>query len=490
MDDSKFRFVRHFLFVGLMLVTSLVKASPWIGTTEPLLHRDLQTLVEQGYINVALSSFPVPWKGIDKQLSALDITFLTPEAQVATQRLRHYFKQQKNNSSQRFVSLYAASDSSRFTDFVGMQSPKARLTVVNEATAGRWAGRLALNFEPGGEKHFDQSYLAYQLGDWNVRLGAIDQWWGPGNASSLILSNSARPIPSVAVSRSQATASVNSWLSFLGPWYFTAQVGQTGDSRQINDVRLWASRFNFQPLSGLEIGLSWSAMWGGEGQPSSFSDFLKVITFRAECANNAEQCDDALDTKAGNQLAGYDIRYSFRVFDQPFSLYAQQIGEDAVDYYKVTDKALLVGFSTYLWGNKLFIENADTNVVCGASTSIITNCYYEHSLYKSGYRHYERAIGSTFDSDAKVTSMGLSRHFADGDAYSFTVHYADLNRDGVRPSPLLLGQREKLLQLSGFYQFPLQNWLIKLGATVTGNEIDQQAREWDAMVYTQINYHL
>ncbi|WP_438865513.1 capsule assembly Wzi family protein [Neptunicella sp.] len=489
---NKFKFCRVFVLTCFSLLYSIQAsyASPWIGTTEPLLYRDLQTLVEQGYLNVALSTFPVPWKGIDTQLSSLDISQLSAEAQVAANRLQHYFNQQKNNHTQRFLKLYAANAKKRFVDFAEEKGNNAAFSVINDSTMGHWAAKLSVNFEPGGEKNLDQSYVAYQFGDWNLRLGAIDQWWGPGNASSLILSTNARPITSVALSRSQATVSADSWLNFLGPWYFTAQIGQTGDDRAVDNARLWASRVNFQPLTGLEIGLSWTAMWGGNGQGNGFSDLFKVLTFRAECANNAKQCDDSLDTKAGNQLAGYDIRYSFTLFNQPLSLYAQQIGEDAVDYYKITDKALLVGLSTYLWGNKLFIENADTNVVCGASESTITNCYYEHSLYKSGYRHYGRAIGSTFDSDANVTSIGLTRHLANGNAYAITAHYADLNKDGVRPSPLLAGQQEKLIQLSGYYQFPLDNWLIKLGTTITGSEVDLQPREWDSVFYAQFNYYL
>ncbi|WP_416306864.1 capsule assembly Wzi family protein [Neptunicella sp. SCSIO 80796] len=486
------KYCRHFVifFFSLLFSAQPLYASPWIGTTEPLLYRDLQTLVEQGYLDVALSSFPVPWKGIDTQLSSLDMDQLSSEAQVAVRRLQHYFSQQQKNQTQRFLKLYAANDRSRFTDFAGEKGSKAAFSVISDTTMGRWAAKLAVNLEPGGEKNLDQSFLAYQFGDWNLRFGAIDQWWGPGNASSLILSTNARPVTSIALSRSQATVSENSWLSFLGPWYFTAQIGQTGDDRVVNNTRLWASRFNFQPLSGLEIGLSWTAMWGGDGQGNSFSDLFKVLTFRAECANNASQCDDSLDTKAGNQLAGYDIRYSFQLLNQPFSLYAQQIGEDAVDYYKITDKALLIGMSTHLWGNRVFLENADTNVVCGGSESTITNCYYEHSLYQSGYRHYGRAIGSTFDSDANVTSIGISQHFPEGGAYAVTAHYADLNKDGVRPSPLLAGQQEKLIQLNGYYQFPINNWLIKVGTTITGSEIDLQPRKWDSVFYAQFDYYL
>jgi hypothetical protein len=99
-------------------------------------------------------------------------------------------------------------------------------------------------------------------------------------------------------------------------------------------------------MSGLELGLSWRAMWGGKGQPHSISDWFKVVTLLIECENGAATCDYALDSKLDNHLAGLDFKYSMMMFVRPFSIYGQHIGEDTVDYYRVTDNANLIGLST------------------------------------------------------------------------------------------------------------------------------------------------
>ena len=57
------------------------------------------------------------------------------------------------------------------------------------------------------------------------------------------------------------------------------------------------------------------------------------------------------------------------LFEQPFSLYGQRLGEDAADFYRVTDNANLFGMSIYLLGSKVCIEASDTNVVCDNSSS-------------------------------------------------------------------------------------------------------------------------
>ena len=38
-----------------------------------------------------------------------------------------------------------------------------------------WAGQISANYERGGKSHFDQSFIEYQFGDWNLRLGSLSQ---------------------------------------------------------------------------------------------------------------------------------------------------------------------------------------------------------------------------------------------------------------------------------------------------------------------------
>lgn len=465
-------------------------SSPWIGTLEQHLHQDLQVLVEWGVLDASVSSYPVPWKGIAEQLEKLEVQTLSSVPAISAQRLRHYLQVHKKQTGQSIISLYGATDDSRFSGFNGAQAEKTKLNVTREFYVGRWAGQLSANHERGGESHFDQSFLAYQFGDWNLRVGSLNQWWGPAQSSSLIMSNNARPIPSINFSRSQATRSKNKWLKYLGPWFFTAQIGQLESQRTVPEAKLWMTRFNFSPVSGLEVGFSWSAMWGGEGQADSIDDLFKVITFQRECANGAATCNDALDTKLGNHIAGFDFKYHMMLFGRPISIYGQRIGEDAVDYFQVTDNANLVGISTYLWGNKVFIESSDTNVACSNTGVEENNCYYEHGTYQSGYRRYDRSIGSTFDSDAKMLTLGINKNFYNGDLFELVLNRLILNEDKESPSPMLNGQSEELIRLSGFYQTHYGDWLFKFGANIEHGEIDGADSKTDSLVFAEIKYRL
>lgn len=472
------------------LLSSQVIASAYVGTQDKQLHYDLQTLAEWGYLDGAVTTYPVPWKGVAASLSELSPEGMSFRPQQAYLRLNHYLYLNKQQQSRRFVTLQAASDNVRFRSLDDGVENTAKISVSSEFYFGRWSGQVQVSYtdDDDSNRYYDNSFLAYQFGDWNLRIGSIDQWWGPAQSSSLIMSNNTRPVKALALSRSVNTQSESPWLSWLGPWYFTTQLGQLEKHRDIPDAKLFMNRFSARPFKGLEIGASWVAMWGGEGVSESFSDFLDIVTFNPICADGSESCDSSLDTKLGNHIAGVDVSYSFEVFDRPVTLYAQRVGEDAIDTYRVTDNANMFGISTYWQGAKIFLETSDTNIACGASDNSF-NCYYEHDQYEDGYRTYGRTLGSTFDSDAKQVTLGTNFRFKNGDVMELYLRSADLNKDKIKPSPVLTrSDSEKVVEVSGFYQKPIGNWLIKAGASVAKRTFTDVDDKVDALVYVKAQY--
>ena len=86
-----------------------------------------------------------------------------------------------------------------------------------EASAGiqwlgdRVAGALKVTVvsspEDGKRYRLDGSYVGFTVGNFMVSYGAMDRWWGPGWDGSLILSNNARPMPSLTIERNYSDAS-------------------------------------------------------------------------------------------------------------------------------------------------------------------------------------------------------------------------------------------------------------------------------------------
>ena len=213
-----------------------------------------------------------------------------------------------------------------------------------------------------------------------------------------------------------------------------------------------------------------------------------MITFKGICGAADGDCSESGLTKRGNHIAGFDISYSTQLFDRPVTFYAQRIGEDAVDYYRITDNANLFGVSTYIENAKIFLETSDTNVNCDGNFTGNLNCYYESGEYPDGYRLYDRAIGSTFDSDAKQITLGANYRFESGAIAEVYLRSAELNKDGVRPSPVLTeGASEDVVELSGFYQKPYGDWLLKAGGTVANRDLPSESTT-DALLYLKAQY--
>jgi hypothetical protein len=475
--------------VFFVLQIGLAKASPFIGLNDKQLHHDLQTLSEWGYLDATVTTYPVPWKGVASQVKRLKSADMPYMPAQALNRLKHYLHMAQSEKQLSFFEIQGNSDTPRLTALDGANYHQISATIKHQVLFDQVYVQGAVTIDQDGDVNFDHSLMAYQFENWQVRVGAIEQYWGPSQASSLILSNNARPLPAIAVSRGSTSVSSSPWLSWLGNWYYTGQLAFLESNRTVPNAKLLLNRFTFSPIKRLEIGASWAVMWGGDTQTEGLSEFLKMITFQSTCLKPAGDCTRAEETKQGNHLAGFDLKYSFNVRDRPVTIYAQRIGEDATDNIKITDNANLIGASTYLGAAKIFVETSDTQISCISAESTVTNCFYEHGTYKTGYRYRGRAIGSTFDSDAKQVTLGTNYRFKGGAIAEVLLRKVELNPDGRLPSPVLTdATSEDLLQISGFYQRPIGDWLIKAGGSIEKRDFDGTETQTDASLYINSTY--
>lgn len=477
------------------------QASLWIDANNLPLRHHIQQLADYNIITAPVTTYPLMWDAIDNDLLRAEDKKLPKNLKGSFAYVLHYYKQARRQKYSNQIALAAATKPPRLSGFGYNAREKANLTISNEHIGNFWAAKLSTQLrqstDDGTQTTFDDSYIAAIYGNWIVRAGAISQWWGPGWESSLILSNNARPLPAISLSRSNSDAFKTPWLSWIGPWTFTAQMAKLESERYVPNALLWSTRSSFRPLSNLEIGLNWSIQWGGNGQPHTLKYFWKALSSQSQCANGQNQCDPSLNTKLGNQLAGIDIRWSDRVFDVPFSIYGQTIGEDSVDYIKPADKAYVFGADITLNMSKIpvriFAEYTDTEVACGTNANSL-NCYYEHGTYQTGYRYHGKSIGSTFDNDAKIVTIGIIGSTEEMYNWSAKLRFGTLNSDNIDLSPnnpsagnTVSEIAEDLIELELSYQRPIWRGMLSLQTQVSRssyindantNDINLSAR-WD-----------
>jgi len=501
--------MRLSFLLALLTTTVSINAfsSPWVNTDNIRLRADIQLLADSGVINVPVTTYPLMWESISSSLENINIQNLSAIQQSALNHVKQRLLIETGRRARTKFSIYASNENRQFTSFGHDNYEKGKVEISYEKMSNDWAGKLQVNYNIDSERplgddqtNFDDSFIAYKLGNWVVNAGAIDQWWGPGMDTSLIMSNNARPLPALAVRRNDSAAFDSPWLSWLGPWTFSAQMAQLEEERFIPNAKMWSSRATFKPYRKIELGISWSYQWGGKGQPNSIRQFFRGLRGETECVNGAASCDESLQTKLGNQLAGFDARWSDSINGIPYAIYTQRIGEDSPSpgTLQISDRSYLYGIETQFGFQQqrilANIEYSDTQANCGADGDTSQDCFYEHGLYQSGYRFYRRSIGSTYDNDAETLVLTLLGQQVNNNSWQVKFRNIDLNtnnRDRF-PSDPHLGNTvskiaQQLNQIEMEYQFEFLKGRMTVGGLYTDTKSEQMTdSEFD--LYLKFDY--
>ena len=493
------------VFFSLLFIQTSF-AAPWVEPDNLALRNDIQLLADSGIITAPVTTYPLMWNAIKKDIMSANISSLNDAQVQALNHVRYNFRYATDNQNITKKSVYLASNANRFTSYGNDNFDKGNIELSNEFFVGNLAGKLQINYRiglddnpdlnQGSNANLDGSYLAYKLGNWVLSAGAIERWWGPGMDTNLIMTTNARPLPALTIARDNSDAFETPWLSWIGPWTLTAQMAQLEEDRAVPDTLMWSTRATIRPFRGLELGTSWSFQWAGEGQPSSMKDFFKILTGGQECANDQPGCDSSLNSYQGNHLAGYDIRWSDTVLELPYALYFQTIGEDgSPNAGIITDKAAMYGIETRFtfFGQRVLanVEYTDTQVACTGDDPTL-NCFYEHTLYKSGYRYKQRTIGSTYDNDAETLVATFLIQTTAGNSWQLKIRKAQLNTDNIdrHPADINLGNpvskvAEDVLQFDGQYKFIALDSRFTVGVIVTNSKFanNNAGKVTDATTY-------
>ena len=117
-------------------------------------------------------------------------------------------------------------------------------------------------------------------------------------------------------------------------------------------------------------------------------------------------------SEPGNQLAGYDARYTYRLGGgRSVSIYGQAIGEDEANswpsHFLVSvgaDLALPIGGANV----RFFVEHANTTAR-DAFGKPQFGAAYRHHIYTDGYTQLGDPLGHPAWGDARLTSVGVYR---------------------------------------------------------------------------------
>ncbi len=422
-----------FAYIVTCLVCSPVVAGPNIPAGDLALRHDIQRLADAGIIKGPTTTWPLAWGPVLEDLQQADASGLHPAILSSLTRVRNRADRETRIDELTFKARVTAADNpTRMRSF--QDTPRG----TAEISAGvdwidDWIS-IELNVQgvdsdqDSDEVRADNSMLGVVLGNWSVAASTQQRWWGPGWDGSLILSNNARPIPSLVIDRVFTNAFENRWLSWIGPWDLSVMFGQLESERHVPNAQFFGMRVNFRPISSLEIGISRSAQWCGDGRPCDAGTFADLFFGR----DNIGDAGIGASNEPGNQMAGIDFRWAPGFLGHSVAAYGQFIGEDEAggfpSRYLVQVGMEGSGYVRDKWSYHWFAELAGTS--CDFVKDDIFNCGYRQSIYQSGYTFNGRIIGHGADNDARLVSAGLILVDDMEHQWRALLRFGDLNRGG------------------------------------------------------------
>ncbi|GMT47683.1 MAG: membrane protein [bacterium] len=235
------------------------------------------------------------------------------------------------------------------------------------------------------------SFLGLEL-----ELGKDSQWWGPGRHGSILLSNNPEPMNIIKITNPHPV--LLPWIfRYLGPFNFTVFATELSKDRVVPKPYLWGMRLDFKPIPYFEIGLQRTALLGGEGRSEDLKTWWDSFSGIGENPAN-DLAGDPNDIEAGDQRVGCDIKLTLPLKWQPLQIYADAAGEDEAGGLP-TKWAYIGGiYLPRIAGLERIGFRAEY-----ANTYLkdLPNVWYNHDIYRTGYRYKGRIIGHHMGTDSR-----------------------------------------------------------------------------------------
>lgn len=433
----------------------------WVDVGESQTRDGLLYLHNSGLISVPLATWPLSSDKIKNALIGIDNSVLTFTQKSVVSRIKQRVVVKQENYYEENISVFVGNSARLFSGFSKVDRDDGELSYSISSSNIRYVARLKANLTE--TKTIDGSFFVGKTPVFDVGVGVIDRWWGPGQYTNLVLSNNARPIPAFFVRSSGAGENGPYIFSWVKNWSFEMFLGQLESDRAIPSARLTGIRFTFFPIVGLELGMSRVMQWGGEGRDNGLSTFMDSLTSRGE---NDER-------SAGNQLGGFDFHYRLDWLRWNTSLYGQIIGEDEANflpskYMSQLGLNVLMDIGQKGAYAKWFVEY--TNTTAGAFGAEHYNTAYEHSTYRSGYRYYGRAIGAVFDNDSEVTALGANFYLENSMNLGAALINMRLNNDNSGVNSLVESSMNlQMIELN--VKFPLLSGYVSGSISILSDEL-------------------
>lgn len=255
------------------------------------------------------------------------------------------------------------------------------------------------------------AYVGLNFDNWQLTFGRQSLWWGPGEGGPLIFSDNAEPIDMFRVSR--VTPFHLGFLGRVRAEFFIGQLeGQQFFETASGAVGSWTNPpspqplidgfdVSFKPTANLELGYSYTSMFGGAGVPTTPGTFIDGLVDNGFLPNGV--------TSTSSRENALDFSYRIPKLRNWLTLYGEGFAHDQLMPF-IDPKARPFPFGypdRAAWDAGIYVpqfpilrrldfraEGGYTNNPLGPGGGYDNGFYYAANRYLSGYTNNGNILGS------------------------------------------------------------------------------------------------
>jgi len=259
------------------------------------------------------------------------------------------------------------------------------------------------------------AYVGLNVENWQITFGRQSLWWGPGDGGPMMFGDDAEPIDMFRINR-VSPFQLPSFLKLLGPIrteFFIGQLeGQHFFDTSSGVVGSWTRAPSPQPLidgwkvsfkltTNLEVGVSYTTMFGGVGVPTTPGTFVQAIL------DSGGDLPDG-DSKSSRE-DGLDFSYRIPKLRKWLTFYGDGFAHDQIIFFlDPKERPLPFGYpERAAWHAGIYVpmfpklrrldfraEGVYTNNPLGPRGGYDNGFYYDENRYLNGYTNNGNLLGS------------------------------------------------------------------------------------------------
>jgi membrane-associated phospholipid phosphatase len=258
--------------------------------------------------------------------------------------------------------------------------------------------------------HFSllDAYVGLAWSNWQLSFGRQSLWWGPGEGGPLMFSDNTQPVNMFRVNR-VSPLQLPSILKFLGPLrmeFFIGQVsghrfvatptGATGSWSQLLDPQpfIHGEKLSLRPTRNLELGLSRTTIFAGQGIPFTTHTFLRSL-FNVGHFTGA----GGDSTYPGDRLSGLDFSYRIPKLRNWLTIYGNGYANDQIIFLPTGYPERAIWVAGFYLSRFPRVSKLDLRLEGGYTDNplggyLAQGYYYGNLRYLNGYTSDGNVLGS------------------------------------------------------------------------------------------------